>query len=108
MMNLPVGANLPLTGTRWSITIAFPQDIRHDLGLAILPLNESKHLVATPHLAHASATTWATISLNEAGTDYSLTLDTAQLPNANITQSLSATQIATQTQQAIWRVECVG
>ncbi|WML90327.1 trypsin-like peptidase domain-containing protein [Thiothrix lacustris] len=85
MMNLPVGANLPLTGTRWATTITFPQDIHHDLGLAILPVNEAKQLVSQPYLAHAKAPTWATANLNEAGTRYALTLDVAQLSDATIT-----------------------
>jgi stress response protein SCP2 len=85
MMNLPVGANLALTGTRWETTITFPQDMRHDVGLAILPVNEAKQLVSQAYLAHAKAPTWATTTLNEAGTRYALTLDVAQLPDATIT-----------------------
>jgi S1-C subfamily serine protease len=85
MMHLPVGANLPLTGTRWATTLTFPQDIHHDLGLAILPVNEVKQLVTQPCLAHANAPAWATATLNEAGTRYTVTLDIAPLPDATIT-----------------------
>ncbi len=85
MMHLPVGANLPLTGTRWETTITFQQDMRHDLGLAILPVNEAKQLVSPPYLAHANAPAWATTTLNEAGTRYTLMLDVTQLADATIT-----------------------
>lgn len=86
MMNLPVGANLPLNGNRWTVAITFPHDIRHDLGLAVLPVNEAKQLVTAPQLAHANATEWASAKLNDAGTSYSLTLDTSVLASPNITR----------------------
>jgi S1-C subfamily serine protease len=84
MMNLPVGANLPLSSTYWTSTLTFPQNIRHDLGLAVFAVNDEKQLVSAPHLAQATASAWASTHLNEAGTSYTLTLDAAQLPNANI------------------------
>jgi S1-C subfamily serine protease len=83
MTNLPIGANLPLSGTRWTNTLTFPHDIRHDLGLAILAVNDEKQLVNQPYLGHANAPAWASAHLNEAGTTYTLSLDIAQLPNAN-------------------------
>ena len=86
MMNLPVGANLPLTGNRWTVAVTFPHDIRHDLGLAVLPVNEAKQLVTSPQLAHTNATEWASAKLNDAGTSYSLTLDASALANPNITR----------------------
>ena len=86
MMNLPLGANLPLTGKRWTVTVNFPHDIRPDMGLAILPVNEAKQLVIPPPLAHANATEWASVKLNETGTSYTLTLDVSVLPNPNITR----------------------
>ncbi len=86
MMNLPVGANLPLNGNRWTVAITFPHDIRHDLGLAVLPVNEAKQLATAPQLAHANATEWASAKLNDAGTSYALTLDTSFLSNPNITR----------------------
>jgi S1-C subfamily serine protease len=86
MMNLPLGANLPLTGNRWTVTLTFPHDIRHDLGLAILPVNEAKQLVIPPQLAHANATEWASAKLNDAGTSYTLTLDTSVLANPTISR----------------------
>ncbi|UOG91117.1 MAG: trypsin-like peptidase domain-containing protein [Candidatus Thiothrix sulfatifontis] len=86
MMNLPLGANLPLTGNRWTVALTFPHDIRHDLGLAVLPVNEAKQLVIPPQLAHANATEWASAKLNDAGTSYALTLDTSVLSNPNITR----------------------
>jgi S1-C subfamily serine protease len=84
MMNLPVGANLLLSGTRWSSTLTFPHDIRHDLGLAVLAVNDEKQLVSAPYLAHATAPAWTNAHLNEVGTSYTVTLDVTQLPNANI------------------------
>lgn len=86
MMTLPLGANLPLTGNRWTVGITFPHNIRHDLGLAVLPVNEAKQLVAPPQLAHAKAADWASIQLDEAGTSYRLTLDVSALPAPNITR----------------------
>lgn len=86
MMNLPLGANLPLIGNRWTITLTFPHDIRHDLGLAVLPVNEAKQLVIPPQLAHTNATEWASAKLNDAGTGYTLTLDTSVLSHPNITR----------------------
>jgi hypothetical protein len=83
MTNLPIGANLPLNGTHWTNTLTLPHDIRHDLGLAILAVNDEKQLVNPPYLAHANAPAWASAHLNEAGTTYTLSLDIAQLPNAN-------------------------
>ena len=86
MINLPVGANLPVPGNRWTMTLSFPHDIRHDVGLAILPVNEAKQFVTAPHVAHTSTSAWANTHLNEANTCYELTLDTAQLPDPNVTR----------------------
>ena len=86
MMNLPTGANLPLNGTRWTLAVNFPQNIRHDIGIAILPVNEAKQLVAPPCIAHSSPPAWANITLQDDNSHYQLTLDATQLPNADITR----------------------
>lgn len=86
MMNLPTGANLPLSGTRWTITVNFPQNIRHDIGIALLPVNEAKQLVTTPCIAHTSPPAWASIALQADDSSYQLTLDASQLPNADVTR----------------------
>ncbi|WP_308873614.1 hypothetical protein [Thiothrix subterranea] len=49
-------------------------------------MNEAKQLVIPPQLAHANATEWASAKLNDAGTSYTLTLDTSVLSNPNITR----------------------
>lgn len=86
MMNLPVGANLSLAGNHWTLNIHFQHDIRPAVGLAILPINEAKQLVTPAYLANTNASGWANASLNEAGTNYQLRLDTSTLPNTLITR----------------------
>ncbi|WP_020560564.1 trypsin-like peptidase domain-containing protein [Thiofilum flexile] len=85
-MNLVVGANLALSGTRWDFSLSFPIDIRYDLGLAVLPVDESKHLVADTVLAHHPNTHWLTSELVNNGTQFNLTFDTNRLPDTRITR----------------------
>lgn len=86
MTNLVVGANLALSGTRWTFSINLPIDIRYDLGLAVLPVNENKQLVADTVLAHHPNTAWLTSELVNNGTQFNLTLDIKSLPNPAITR----------------------
>lgn len=86
MMNLVVGANLALTGTRWTLSLVLPVDIRHDLGLAVLLVDENKQLVADSVLAHHPNTSWLTTELINNGTQFNLSFDVSQLPNPRITR----------------------
>ncbi|MFZ1389366.1 MAG: trypsin-like peptidase domain-containing protein [Thiolinea sp.] len=86
MINMVVGANLALTGQHWSFTVRFPVNMRHDLALALLPVNEAKQLVATPLLSHAANAAWCKCELNADGTSYTTQLDVSQLPNNSITR----------------------
>lgn len=86
MTNLVVGANLALSGTRWTFSITLPIDIRYDLGLAVLPVNENKQLVADTVLAHHPNTAWLISELVHNGTQFNFTLDVNSLPNSTITR----------------------
>lgn len=86
MTNLVVGANLALSGTRWTLSITLPTNISHDIGLAVLPVNESKQLITETVLAHHANNHWLTTELVNNGTQFNLTFDVSKLPDPRITR----------------------
>jgi S1-C subfamily serine protease len=88
MIDLVAGANLPLTGNAWTLTLTFPQDIRPTVGIAVLPVNDASQLMAAPRFAHHTTTDWLTSELNADAACYTLSVDSARLANPNITRLL--------------------
>ena len=60
MINLAVGANLALESDYWRLSLRFKQPIKPDIGLAVLPLNEARQLVAPAQLGHLPDPVWMT------------------------------------------------
>ena len=90
MTQLVAGANLALTGNRWTLTLRFPHDVRQEIGIAVLPVNDVAKLVSTPGFAHLSTVDWLTTAINAEGDAYTLTLDSARLPGQTISRLLVA------------------
>ncbi|MFZ1345090.1 trypsin-like peptidase domain-containing protein [Thiothrix eikelboomii] len=86
MINLAVGANLALESDYWRLSLRFKQSIKQEIGLAVLPLNEARQLVAPAQLGHLPDPVWMTTTLDEDGCGYGLSLAVKQLPNPNITR----------------------
>jgi S1-C subfamily serine protease len=86
MIDLVAGANLPLTGSAWALTVSFPQDIRHTVGVAVLPVNDALQLVVAPRFAHHTTADWLTAELSADGTCYSLSVDATRLANSGVTR----------------------
>lgn len=88
MADLVAGANLPLTGTAWKVSLKFPHSIQQDLGIAVLPVNEATQLLITPGFAHRKTTDWMSGELSTDGTLYTVSLDSARLPDSNVSRLL--------------------
>lgn len=88
MVDLVAGANLPLIGSKWTITLQFSNDIHQTLGVAVLPVNDASQLVIAPRFAHQTTQDWLSADLNAEGTQYTLTVDSTQLTNPSITRLL--------------------
>lgn len=86
MVNLSLGANLALEGDSWPLKIRFNQQIKHDIGIAVLCLNEAKELVAPAQLGHLPDPNWLITTLDSDGCGYGLTLAMKNLPNAAISR----------------------
>lgn len=86
MINLSIGANLALESDCWPLHLRFNQPIKHDLGIAVLPLNDARQLVAPAQLGHLPDPAWMTTTLDEDGCGYGLSLAVKQLPNPHISR----------------------
>jgi len=88
MVDLVAGANLALSGNAWTISVKFPHDIRNDLGIAVLPVNEATLLQIAPGFAHKPGVDWLISELSADGTTYKLTIDASRIPSQNVSRLL--------------------
>ncbi|MEQ1530050.1 MAG: trypsin-like peptidase domain-containing protein, partial [Methylococcales bacterium] len=88
MVDLVAGANIALTGHTWNVSIKFAQDIRHDLGVAVLPVNEATQLLIAPGFAHQPGNAWLSAELSADGCTYQLSLDVSRLPDPAVSRLL--------------------
>lgn len=86
MITLSIGANLALEGDYWPLSLRFNQSIKHDIGIAVLPLNEARQLVVPAQLGHLPDPTWMTTTLDNDGCGYGLNLTSKHLPDPTISR----------------------
>lgn len=86
MIDLSIGANLALESDCWPLSLRFNQQIKHELGIAVLPLNEARQLVAPAQLGHLPDPAWMTTTLDNDGCGYGLSLAIRHLPNPAISR----------------------
>lgn len=86
MINLAIGANLALASEDWPLSLRFKAVIKEDIGIAVLPLNEARQLVAPAQLGHLPDPAWMSTTLDEDGCGYGLSLTVKQLPNPAISR----------------------
>lgn len=84
MINLSIGANLALEGDYWSLSLRFSRPIKHDIGIAVLPLNEARQLVVPAQLGHLPDPAWMTTTLDNDACGYGLSLKIKHLPAPTI------------------------